>query len=130
MLEILSSNTESYKIGTLIELEEAWGLPMAISIRKSLFVSDSIALEKIDISILDEEKSKSFLGAAGMGLVGSVLLGPLGLVAGAIAGGNTNTGIFLLSFSYNSEDVKLVVKAKNKREVSLLKEKSILQKVV
>lgn len=35
-----------------------------------------------------EESKKKFIGSAGWGLVGGLALGPLGLIAGALAGGN------------------------------------------
>lgn len=38
--------------------------------------------------ILTEESKKKFMGAAGWGLVGAAALGPLGLIAGVLAGGN------------------------------------------
>jgi hypothetical protein len=43
-------------------------------------------LEKIEL--VTEENQKKFIGAAGWGLVGGVALGPLGLLAGVLAGGN------------------------------------------
>jgi hypothetical protein len=51
----------------------------------------SIALTKDNVEkveILTEEAKKKFLGTAGWGLAGGLLLGPLGLLAGAWAGGN------------------------------------------
>jgi hypothetical protein len=38
--------------------------------------------------LVTEENKKKFLSSAGWGLVGGALLGPVGLVAGALAGGN------------------------------------------
>ena len=43
-------------------------------------------IEKIEL--MTEEKAKSFLGAAGLGIVGGLVLGPLGALAGVLAGGN------------------------------------------
>lgn len=40
------------------------------------------------IEIITEETKKKFLGAAGWGAVGAIALGPLGAVAGILAGGN------------------------------------------
>lgn len=47
------------------------------------------------IDIVTEENKKSFVGAAGLGLVGAAALGPLGLIAGALAGGNKKEVCFL-----------------------------------
>jgi hypothetical protein len=40
------------------------------------------------VDIITEENQKNFIGAAGWGLVGSLALGPLGLISGVLAGGN------------------------------------------
>lgn len=40
------------------------------------------------VDVLDEEKKKSFLGSSAGAAVGGFLLGPVGLVAGALAAGN------------------------------------------
>ena len=37
---------------------------------------------------MTEENKKKFLSSAGWGLVGAALFGPVGLLAGALAGGN------------------------------------------
>lgn len=42
----------------------------------------------INITPITEENKSSFVGKAGWGLVGSVALGPLGLLAGVLSGGN------------------------------------------
>lgn len=41
-----------------------------------------------NIEIVTEETKKKFIGSAGWGLVGGLALGPLGLIAGILAGGN------------------------------------------
>lgn len=40
------------------------------------------------VEIITEETKKKFLGAAGWGAVGAIALGPLGAIAGVLAGGN------------------------------------------
>lgn len=40
------------------------------------------------VELVTEESKKKFLGSAGWGLVGGLALGPLGLLAGVLAGGN------------------------------------------
>jgi len=52
---------------------------------------DRIPLNKQNVEkveMLTEESKKKFMGAAGLGIVGAFALGPLGLIAGALAGGN------------------------------------------
>jgi len=51
---------------------------------------NQIELDKdslISVELVTEENKKKFLGTAGWAIAGSVLLGPIGLVAGALAGG-------------------------------------------
>jgi hypothetical protein len=54
------------------------------------FGKDSILLNGNITSIekVTEENKKKFTGAAGWGLVGGLALGPLGLIAGVLKGGN------------------------------------------
>ena len=55
-----------------------WGKDKTIDLRKQV---DSV-------EIVTEESKKKFMGTAGWGLAGAIALGPLGLIAGALAGGN------------------------------------------
>ena len=48
------------------------------------------------LQVASEESSKGFGGAAVAGLAGGLLLGPAGLVAGAMAGGNKKSVTFEL----------------------------------
>lgn len=41
-----------------------------------------------NIEVVTEENKKKFISSAGWGLLGGALLGPIGLIAGALAGGN------------------------------------------
>lgn len=49
-----------------------------------------------DFSVASEESAKKFVRAAGLGIAGGLLLGPVGMVAGALAGGNKKTVTFVL----------------------------------
>jgi hypothetical protein len=51
-----------------------------------------------DFSIASEESAKKFVRAAGLGVVGGLLLGAVGMVADALAGGNKKTVTFVLEF--------------------------------
>src|SRR4051812_14469536 len=67
-----------------------FGVGGGIFICSGLF---GVSREKIDdalvkVEIITEENKKKFIATAGWGLVGGVLLGPLGVLAGVLAGGN------------------------------------------
>ena len=47
------------------------------------------------VDLIKEENKKEFLGSATAGAIGGLLLGPVGLVAGALAGGNKNEVTFI-----------------------------------
>ncbi len=64
-----------------------WGF---IFNRGDVTLNGNIAL----IEQITEENSKSFVGAAGWGLVGSIALGPVGLLAGVLSGGNSKEVTF------------------------------------
>ena len=52
----------------------------------------------------DTEKSKSFIGSAvGAGL-GSLVLGPLGLIAGALAGGNKQSKVIKIGIKFKDKN--------------------------
>ena len=52
----------------------------------------------------DTEKSKSFIGSAvGAGL-GSLMLGPLGLIAGALAGGNKQSKVIKIGIKFKDKN--------------------------
>lgn len=52
------------------------------------FTGMNITNQIKNVEIITEESKKKFVGAAGWGLVGAVALGPLGAIAGILAGGN------------------------------------------
>jgi hypothetical protein len=63
------------------------------------------------VELITEENKKKFIGAAGWALVGSVLLGPLGLIAGALVGGNKKEVTFAC---YLKDGTKFMVVADSK----------------
>ena len=60
------------------------------------------------IETITEENKKQFLGAAGWGLAGGALLGPIGFLAGALAGGNKKEMSFAV---YLKDGRKFLAKA-------------------
>lgn len=50
------------------------------------------------VEVATEDAVKRLGGAAGWGLVGAALLGPVGLLAGLLAGGNAKTVTFVAEF--------------------------------
>ncbi len=51
-----------------------------------------------DYEVLDETKSKSAISAAGRGLLGGLLLGPAGMLAGALTTKSKGTHIVAIEF--------------------------------
>jgi hypothetical protein len=77
--KVIGGDYEGYQITSMLG---------QISLSKG-FSSVPLNKQNVDrVEIMTEESKKKFLGAAGLGIAGGLLLGPLGLVAGALAGGN------------------------------------------
>ena len=55
------------------------------------------ASEILSIDVASQESAKSFGGAAAAGLAGGLLLGPVGLLAGVMAGGNKSVVTFTMT---------------------------------
>ena len=66
---------------------------------KNKFFREKISVDKIEkIEIANEENVKRLTGMIGMGVVGAVLLGPVGLLVGILAGGHGKTITFICEF--------------------------------
>lgn len=64
--------------------------------------SDKLKPEDIvGFEIVTEENKASVLGKLGWGAVGAIALGPLGLLAGVLAGGNRRDRVMVLTFTGN-----------------------------
>ncbi len=64
-------------------------------------LSKSVILDKINVEsyeVLDENKRKSATSIAGRGLLGGLLLGPVGLAAGALSAKSKGTYIVAVQF--------------------------------
>lgn len=127
MIKIIASNSDRFPVDTYCKIEKdiLWGRPAEV-----LFAIGhaKVDFSKISIEILDEEKSKSFLGSAGVGLVGAAVLGPIGLIAGALAGGNKKTGTFGLKFRMDENEIRLVVQSSDKSELDYFKKHLFITK--
>ncbi|MFA6691511.1 MAG: hypothetical protein WCR98_05975 [Saccharofermentanales bacterium] len=67
----------------------------------SLGIKNNIDINKdtvADYEVLDETKSKSAISAAGRGLLGGLLLGPAGMLAGALTTKSKGTHIVAIEF--------------------------------
>ena len=132
MIEIIASNSQRFPAGTSCGIKTTFmGKPEYIFAMIKMFKHEHIQFKALGVEVLDEESSKSFLGSAGVGLVGAAILGPIGLLAGVFAGGNKQTAVFGLTFKHldESEEIKLVVKCSNKTEIKCLKEHSFISRI-
>ena len=68
-----------------------------LSIATGLFKTESIDLAKTlqETTLVTEENKSSFLGKAKWGVIGGVALGPLGFLAGVVAGGKKKEICFI-----------------------------------
>ena len=70
----------------------------------TLVISGKIKNEKIpskklkSVEVATEETVKKLPGSIGLGLIGGLLLGPVGIIAGALAGGNNKVITFVATF--------------------------------
>lgn len=75
----------------VIEINEGKRIPSHAILFPGKGLKYKGGMYKIDnISILTQENSKAVLGTVGGAALGTLALGPIGLVAGALAGGNRN----------------------------------------
>lgn len=75
----------------VIEINEGKRIPSHAILFPGKGLKYKGGMYKIDnISILTQENSKAILGTVGGAALGTLALGPIGLVAGALAGGNRN----------------------------------------
>ena len=84
-----------------------WGSPKSYSV-------------KTDVKTLneaDEQSSVSIFGAAGWGLVGAAIAGPLGALAGGILGGRRNDVVFVAEFT---DGKKLLGKISKKAWIKMM----------
>jgi hypothetical protein len=60
---------------------------------------ESISLKRLaSIEVASEDRVKKVVGTVGWGAVGALALGPLGLLAGVLAGGNKKEVTFIAEF--------------------------------
>ena len=67
--------------------------------RPKKFFRETIPVSEVEsIEMASEENTKKLAGSIGLGVAGAVLLGPVGLLAGVLAGGNKKTVTFICTF--------------------------------
>ncbi|WP_185982978.1 hypothetical protein [Aureimonas mangrovi] len=67
--------------------------------QNSLLKFERIALEEVaEFDVVTEENKASIAGKLGWGALGAIALGPLGLLAGVLGGGNRQERIISVSF--------------------------------
>ena len=84
--EKIGNNSFSFGVFTLFTVDHPY-------VGEKIFASE---LEEIDIAT--EDNVKKIGGTAGWGVVGGVLLGPVGLLAGLLAGGRKKEVTFVAKF--------------------------------
>ena len=83
-----------------------------LQIQKSTFSFDYIKLSDIvNFQIVTEENKASILGKVGWGAVGVIALGPLGLLAGVLGGGNKRERVMAIE---SRDGRKLLLKGNSK----------------
>lgn len=71
----------------------------ALIVRTSAWRRVKLGFEDIEnVNTLSQENAKSLMGAAGWGLLGDAVLGPVGLLAGLVAGAQTTKVTFVCTF--------------------------------
>ena len=118
MNKVVASNCDEFKEGDMLGVGTFSFNPSA-ELRLGKSKKKSFPLGSSTVQVLDEESAKSFLGAAGLGLVGVALLGPLGLLAGVLSGGNKKTKYFGIEAP---NDIKIVIQTSNKKDIKILQE--------
>lgn len=75
------------------------GKPVALLLFNSVLSYDTIALAEISAAeIVTSENHASLAGKLGWGTAGALVLGPVGLLAGLLAGGNRQSVILAVKF--------------------------------
>ena len=74
--------------------------PPQITLFHGLIKHDVISFTEIDqFDVITEENKKSIAGTLGWGAVGAIALGPLGLLAGVLGGGNKQVRVIAITFN-------------------------------
>lgn len=85
--------------GAAIQKQPFSGKFDALVLTRGMFQSDKLRKESIvSVDLINEENQKSIAGKLGWGAVGAIALGPLGLLAGVLGGGNKNIMVVAVSF--------------------------------
>jgi uncharacterized membrane protein len=88
-----------HKDGGVVIRRSLFGKPKALWMPTSTFRHESIPVTQVgSVELVTEDNKASVLGKAAWGAAGGLLLGPLGLVVGALAGGNKRVRLASIVF--------------------------------
>ncbi len=75
------------------------GNAKSISLFRGTFAHDKVSVDEIESAdLVTQENQASIAGKLGWGAVGAVALGPLGLLAGVLGGGNKSSMVVAIKF--------------------------------
>ncbi|WP_313030492.1 hypothetical protein [Brucella sp.] len=73
--------------------------PNGVVFQKGVFRNERVPLSEIaNFDMVTEENKASILGKVGWGAAGAIVLGPLGLLAGVLGGGNKKDRVMAVRF--------------------------------
>jgi threonine dehydrogenase-like Zn-dependent dehydrogenase len=85
--------------GPVIVVKNSRGQLKELHLPVGVWKSDKMKPQDIaSFEIVTEENKASVMGKLGWGAVGAIALGPLGLLAGVLAGGNRRDRVMVLTF--------------------------------
>lgn len=119
MLKILAGD---WSAGKYVAVSSPiFGGPKTLLMPKGVFTHERISVEDVESAeILTQENYSSAAGKVGWGAAGAVALGPIGLLAGAIIGGNRNAITVIVRFK-DGRSVMIQGKSKGNYSVDSLK---------
>ena len=92
----LDVHAGDFKVGPYHEFVQAWNDKNSKLIMKKKFFREKIPISRIaDLELASEESVKRLGGTVGWGIAGGLLLGPVGLLAGLLSGGQGKNVTFV-----------------------------------
>jgi len=86
------------------------GRVTGLVLQSGMLAAETVARAQVaSVEEINQENSASVLGKAAWGAAGAALLGPVGLLAGALAGGNRQLSVLAIEFK---DERRVLVQAK------------------